>query len=524
MASETTEIVISGVGVGLPGKDKEVFAEDNIQRLLGGESFISQVDQRKIDSQKRQNIVQKRRIQGNIELQQLKSEDDLVKLAGEAGEFDLIKEYGVGEGLIDGWEITTQLAIAAALEALKDAFIPLVKEGSKLSLPTEYINDTGIIFASTFPSANTFLQEQSKYHEQRLFNEKSAIAEKLRDQFGSEAEEIINSFLPQNSPEYIFDRKYLLKAIPIQSGNVAQVIQAKGPNTGINSACASTTQAIALAEDWIRVGRAKRVIVVAADDPTNETTFGWIATGFLAAGAATTEKDVNRGAKPFDKSRSGMILGMGAVGIVIETREEVEARGVNPIVEIIGSHVANSAYHGTRMNPDDVKRNFKQFMSNVTSKSGIQISEISSCLYMSHETFTPPQGNGARTEIEALIEVFGQRISEITIGNTKGLTAHPMGVSIEDIATVKALQYGKLPPVANLETPEFDLKFSRGEKETFQYAIRFAAGFGSQLVYLLLRNLHVKDRVTHRFSEWLSKNGLNSELEFQGKTLIVSQR
>ena len=149
------------------------------------------------------------------------------------------------------------------------------------------------------------------------------------------------------------------------------------------------------------------------------------------------------------------------------------------------------------------------------------MSEIAnSCLYMSHETFTPPKGNGARTEIESLKLVFGEEASKIIIANTKGLTAHPMGVSFEDVAVVKALQRGKIPPVANLQSPEFEnVRFSKGEEYIVDYAIRFAAGFGSQLVFLLFKNLKFKDHFTSDYEKWLHTLG-EGKLESMGKTLI----
>ncbi len=95
---------------------------------------------------------------------------------------------------------------------------------------------------------------------------------------------------------------------------LAELIGARGPNTQINSACASTTQAVTLAEDWIRAGRCRRVLIVAADDATSDTMMGWIGAGFLATGAAATDEVVEEAALPFDRRRHGMIIGMGAAG------------------------------------------------------------------------------------------------------------------------------------------------------------------------------------------------------------------
>ena len=109
----------------------------------------------------------------------------------------------------------------------------------------------------------------------------------------------------------------------------AELIGARGPNTQVNSACASTTQAVALAEDWIRAGRCRRVVVVAADDVTSDTLLGWLGAGFLATGAAATDEVVEEAALPFDRRRHGMILGMGAAAIVVESAEAARERGAD---------------------------------------------------------------------------------------------------------------------------------------------------------------------------------------------------
>ena len=134
----------------------------------------------------------------------------------------------------------------------------------------------------------------------------------------------------------------------------AELVGARGPNTQVNSACASTTQAIALAEDWIHAGRCRRVVIVAADDATSDDLLGWLGAGFLATGAAATDEDVAEAALPFDKRRHGMILGMGAAALVVESAESARERGVQPICEVLGAVTANSAFHGTRLDVEHI--------------------------------------------------------------------------------------------------------------------------------------------------------------------------
>ena len=124
----------------------------------------------------------------------------------------------------------------------------------------------------------------------------------------------------------------------------AQIIKAKGPNTQINAACASTTQAIGIAEDWIRAGRCKRVIVIAADDATSESLLPWIGSGFLIAGGVSTKDKVEDAAIPFGKDRHGLIIASAAAAFVIESEEVYDKRGIKPIVDIIGTSFSNSAF------------------------------------------------------------------------------------------------------------------------------------------------------------------------------------
>ena len=103
----------------------------------------------------------------------------------------------------------------------------------------------------------------------------------------------------------------------------AEYIGARGPNTHVNAACASTTHAVAIAEDWIRLGRARRVIIIAGDDVISGSLSQWIGTSLMASGAATSEGDLRLAALPFDRRRNGMIIGMAAAALVVESEDAV---------------------------------------------------------------------------------------------------------------------------------------------------------------------------------------------------------
>jgi len=134
----------------------------------------------------------------------------------------------------------------------------------------------------------------------------------------------------------------------------AEYIGARGPNTQVNAACASTAQAIALAEDWIRAGRCRRVIVIGGDAATSDNLIEWVGAGFLAVGAAATEDRVDAAALPSTGGATATIMGMGACGLVVESQDALRERGMRAIVELLSSESANSAYHGTRLDVDHI--------------------------------------------------------------------------------------------------------------------------------------------------------------------------
>ncbi len=460
-------VVATGASVGLPG-GTEVFAADNFARLLRGENRISPLGERArafLDLSLVRLVKDARTGEGTF----LPVDDltQVIRLAGVKAAFDP-EDYGLPESLVRALDVTSTLAIAAGLEALRDAGIPLVRAwqttagGKRVPrgwmLPDALADGTGVIFASAFPGYT-----------------------QLIDKLGTRGDD----------GEGHFDRRFLFQILSLGHAQFAQLIGARGPNTQVNAACASSTQAIAIAEDWLRLGRADRVIVIGADDVTNASMLPWIGGGFMAAGAATTEDAVARAALPFDRRRHGMILGMGAVGIVLEREDDAHARGVAPMAALVATGIANSAFHGSRLHPTHITEQMQRVVQRATEREGITPAQLAaSALFMSHETYTPARGGSAAAEIDALRAAFGEHANRITIANTKGFTGHAMGAGIEDAVALKALQYGRIPPVANFREPDEslgDLRISRGEDREVDYAIRLAAGFGSQVAIAVWR-------------------------------------
>ena len=514
-------VTITGAALGLPGTD-HVFDDDNIARLLHGDQFIDTIPIRLRQAMLDKHVTRLvKNENGGGAFETITDIGDVIKLAGRAGLFDVESEFGVSGERDAALDRVTKLAIAVGLDALRDAGIPLAmhykttSKGTHLPdrwmLPEKLRDETGVIFASAFPGLNSFAQEMAHYSTDLARREQLAALQSLRARISEtngdstvaleidhRIEDLCDAI--QKDP-YVFDRRFLFRVLSMGHSQFAEFIGARGPNTAINAACASTTQALALAEDWIRANRCRRVVVVAADDVTSDNLIGWIGAGFLASGAAATDDDVEKAAVPFDRRRHGMIVGMGAAGLVVESAEAARERGLRPICEVLSAVTANSAFHGTRLDVHHISQVMESLVQKAEANSGIERHQIApNMVFVSHETYTPARGGSAAAEIHALRHVFGDAASQIVIANTKGFTGHAMGAGLEDVLAVKALETGIVPPVANFKEvdPELGmLNLSKGGIYPIEYALRLGAGFGSQISMTLLHWVASNDG-THR--------------------------
>jgi acyl transferase domain-containing protein/acyl carrier protein/NAD(P)-dependent dehydrogenase (short-subunit alcohol dehydrogenase family) len=525
----TGSVVISGTGLGLPGAGKPVMDEQNALRILHGEQFIDLIPERFRRQMLARNITRVVKSEdGSGSFETLTEPDEVIRLAGRPGPFNLSEEYGVPAKLVEALDSTTQLAMAAGLDALREAGIPLVQTYRRTTtgkdlpdrwmLPEALRDETGVIFASAFPGLDRVAEEFERYYIYEHRREQLEMLEALRQTTTDPAtlSEIVRRIgelrsLLEREP-YVFDRRFLFRILAMGHSQFAEYIGARGPNTHVNAACAATTQAIGIAEDWIRSGRCRRVLVIAADNVTSDHLLGWIGAGFLATGAAATDDRVEEAALPFDRRRHGMLLGMGACALVVESEDAVRERGMRGIVEVLSTEVANSAFHGTRLDVEHISGVMNSLMTAAERRFGIDRRAIAPHLvFVSHETFTPARGGSASAEVVALRKTFGEAANQVIVANTKGFTGHPMGVGIEDVIAVKILEHGIVPPVPNYKEvdPELGtLNLSRGGRYPVQYALHLAAGFGSQIAMTLLRRVPGSvDRVDNRarYDYWLDQ-------------------
>lgn len=421
-----------------------------------------------------------------------------------------------------------QLAVAAGLEALRDAGI-VTGAGEGLAgwvLPEHMRQTTGIVYATSFPALDTAISEVTAYFKSKSpeHEDVQKVIAVLRSRFqavvgaqtplSADTEQAFQELASaaasfhqegqSDSPAYEFDRKFLFRVLVLGNAQLAQIVQARGPNMQTNAACAGSTQAVALAHDMVQLGRAERMIVIAGDNASSDTLMPWIGNGFRALGAASISSDVKQAARPFDKDRNGLILGSGGIGMVLESEEGARRRFASALknndlsvssraafkCRILGTLYSNSAFHGAALDKEHIAAEMERFISTIEKQQGITRADIARHgAYFSHETSTnaSPSASCASNELYGLRKVFGRDFPHLVILNTKGFTGHPMGVSFEDVVAVEVLRTGVIPPVANSSPASVDpylgsdLNLSRGGTYPCKFAIRFAAGFGSQI-------------------------------------------
>ena len=558
-------VVITGAALGLPGTE-HIFDDSNVARILRGDQFIDLIPTRLRKAMLDKHITRLvKSDNGGPTFETISNIADVIKLAGRGGAFDLGKEFGISADRLAALDRTTQLAIAAGIDALRDAGIPLVmrykttSKGTQLPdrwvLPDSLRDDTGVIFASAFPGYDSFADEMSRYYADHSRREQLGVLESLLARAAkTNGDSVLEQEIERRKEDlrdaiekepYVFDRRFLLRVLSMGHSQFAEFIGARGPNTQINSACASTTQAVGLAEDWIHAGRCRRVIIISADDVTSDHAIEWFGAGFLASGAAATDEVVEEAATPFDRRRHGLIVGMGAAALVVEDAEAARERGIQPICEVLSTMTANSAFHGTRLDVQHIGQMMEDLVSHAEAHRGISRRQIAPhTVFVSHETYTPARGGSASAEINALRHVFGDAADQVVIANTKGFTGHAMGTGIEDVLAVKSLETGVVPPVANFKEvdPELGtLNLSKGGGYPVQYALRLGAGFGSQISMTLLRWVATKDGAHRRpntlgyayrvvdermWKAWLSQIAgyPTADLEVVNRTLRVCDR
>lgn len=285
-----------------------------------------------------------------------------------------------------------------------------------------------------------------------------------------------------------FSPFYITRMIAdMASGHISMKYNFRGPNFGVVSACASSTHAMAVALDQIRLGRADIMITGGAEAAINRSGIG----GFNSMHALSTRNDEYATAsRPFSKSRDGFVMGEGAGSLVFEELEHALARGAKIYAEVKGVAATADAYHLTATHPDGLGA--LSVMKNALKEAEISVDEVD--YINAHGTSTP---NGDVSELKAIQALFGDRAKDINISSTKSMTGHLLGATgaIEAIAAILAIRDGVVPPTINHGEddcdPEIDyslnLTFNKCQKRSVRVAISNTFGFGGHNATIIFK-------------------------------------
>jgi 3-oxoacyl-[acyl-carrier-protein] synthase II len=271
----------------------------------------------------------------------------------------------------------------------------------------------------------------------------------------------------------------------IAAGHISMRYNFRGPNFSVVSACASSTNAIIDAYNYIRLGMADAIVTGGSEAVINEAGVG----GFNALHAMSTRNDSPQTAsRPYDKDRDGFILGEGSAGLVLEEYDHAIKRGAKIYAEVIGGGMSGDAHHLTAPHPEGLGA--MNVMLNALKDAQISPDKID--YINTHGTSTPL---GDIAEIKAIQKVFGDHAYKLNISSTKSMTGHLLGAAgaIEALACVFAVQNDVIPPTINhfTDDPEIDNKlnftFNTSQNRTVNYALSNTFGFGGHNACIIMK-------------------------------------
>lgn len=274
----------------------------------------------------------------------------------------------------------------------------------------------------------------------------------------------------------------------ICSGHISMRFGFRGPNFTTVSACASSTNALIDAFNYIRWGKAIAIVSGGSEAAVNESGMG----GFNAVQAMSTRNDDPASAsRPYDKDRDGFVLGEGAGAIVLEELEHALARGAKIYAEIIGGGMSADAHHITAPHPEGLGASL--VMSRALKDAGIEGSAVD---YINTHGTSTPLGDVA--ELKAVMSVFGEHAFKLNISSTKSMTGHLLGAAgaIEAIATILAVKESTIPPTINHHTadpeidPRLNLTLNSMQKRNVDVAISNTFGFGGHNAAVVIRKFN----------------------------------
>jgi len=339
----------------------------------------------------------------------------------------------------------SQYGLISAEEAIKDA---------KLDFSKLDTNRIGVIFSSGIGGFETFESEIKSYTN--------------------------NNFNPRFNPFFI--SKIISNGL---SGQISINYGLRGVNYCPVTACASSTQSLIQAFNYIKLNKADIIITGGSEALITEASIG----GFNAMKAmSTNNENYSSASKPFDANRDGFVVGEGAGALIIESLDSAIKRNANIYAEIVGGGESSDAYHITGTHPDGLGAYLA--MENSLKEAIIAPEEID--YINAHATST---GIGDISEIKAIEKLFKNNISTIQINATKSMTGHLLGGTgaIEAIATCLSVNTNLIPPTINTTevdkniSPKLNLSLGKKSSKIITHALSNSFGFGGHCAAILLK-------------------------------------
>ncbi|WP_296684989.1 beta-ketoacyl-ACP synthase II [Flavobacterium sp.] len=300
--------------------------------------------------------------------------------------------------------------------------------------------------------------------------------------------EVLNFAAGDGTPK--FNPFFIPKMIgDIACGHISIKYGFRGPNFGTVSACASSTNAIIDAFNYIRLGHADVMVTGGSEAAVTIAGMG----GFNAMHALSTRNDDPKTAsRPMDKDRDGFVLGEGAGALILEEYEHAVARGAKIYCEIGGGGMSADAYHITAPHPEGLGA--RNVMLNCLRDAGLKPTDVDGVNM--HGTSTPL---GDLAESKAIEQVFGDHAYTMNLNSTKSMTGHLLGAAgaIETISSILSLKYGIIPPTINHFTddesidPKLNFTFNVAQKRDVKVLMSNTFGFGGHNACVLVKKLDI---------------------------------
>jgi 3-oxoacyl-[acyl-carrier-protein] synthase II len=274
----------------------------------------------------------------------------------------------------------------------------------------------------------------------------------------------------------------------IAPANIAIATGAMGPNYALLTACSAGTDAIGAAAMWIRSGQMDMMITGGAEAAVSKLGIG----GFCVLKALTFDfnNEPHRASRPFDKRRSGFVMGEGAGILILEDYEHAKARGAKIYAELAGYGMSCDAYHVTAPHPEGDGAVLAVDMA--LKEAGIGPQDIQ--YINAHGTSTPLNDP---TETGMIKRAFGKHAYNLKMSSTKSMTGHTIGAAggIESIVCVLAIRDQWAPPTINLDEPDLeagcDLDYvpNKGVDYKIEHALNSTLGFGGHNGIAIFRKI-----------------------------------